>query len=114
MRAAGMSIYRIVSWAMLPAVSFVAISLGVNQFVLPTANQHAAAIRADTIYDKLITIDGYWSVNHDGDNQDVVLYQLCRQRRWAWRGQTISAQRWSANRCTQKQNQAYICHSLMM
>lgn len=72
MRAAGMSIYRIVSWAMLPAVIFVAISLGVNQFVLPTANQHAAAIRADTMYDKLITIDGYWSVNHDGDNQDVV------------------------------------------
>lgn len=72
MRAAGMSIYRIISWAMLPAVIFVVISLGVNQFVLPAANQHAAAIRADTIYDKLITINGYWSVNNDGGNQDVV------------------------------------------
>ncbi|MFC0820939.1 LPS export ABC transporter permease LptG [Moraxella marmotae] len=72
MRAAGISLYRIIGWVMLPAFIFVAISLGVNQFVLPIANQHAAAIKNDTIYDKLITIDGYWSVQNTDERQDVV------------------------------------------
>ena len=72
MRASGISLYRIIGWVMLPAFIFVAISLAVNQFVLPVANQHAAAIKNDTIYEKLITIDGYWAVQNEGDTQEVV------------------------------------------
>lgn len=72
MRAAGMSLYRIIGWAMIPATLFVLLSLGVSQFVLPTANYQASAIKYDTARDKLITINGYWSVITQDNTQDVV------------------------------------------
>lgn len=65
MRAAGISLYRIIGWAMLPALLFVAISLGVNQFALPIANQYAHAIKSDTAKNRLVTINGYWSVTDE-------------------------------------------------
>lgn len=72
MRASGISLHRIIGWVMLPALIFVVISLAVTQFVLPVTNQQAAAIKSGTIYDKLITINGYWSVQNHGDTQEVV------------------------------------------
>lgn len=72
MRAAGLSLYRIIGWVMLPAFVFVLISLGVNQFILPTANYQASAIKQGISQDKLITINGYWSVANHDNTQDVV------------------------------------------
>lgn len=72
MQASGVSKYRIISWAMIPASLFVVISLAVNQFVLPTANQKATAIRHDTPMSHLISVDGYWSVSEHELGQDIV------------------------------------------
>ncbi|WP_294034231.1 LPS export ABC transporter permease LptG [uncultured Moraxella sp.] len=72
MRAAGLSLYRIIGWVMIPATLFVMLSLGVNQFILPSANYQASAIKYDTKRDKLITINGYWSVSNHDNTQDVV------------------------------------------
>lgn len=72
MRAAGISMYRIIGWVMLPAFIFVLLALVVNQFVLPITNQQAAAIKNDAIYSKIISINGYWSVVNEGNRQDVV------------------------------------------
>lgn len=71
MRAGGVSIYRIISWAMLPAFLFVLISLAVNQFVLPITNQKAHAIVGHTTDTKLISVQGYWTVNNHDDGMDI-------------------------------------------
>lgn len=39
MRAAGVSVYRIVGWVLQPALIFVLLALLINQFVLPHSNQ---------------------------------------------------------------------------
>ena len=44
MRAAGVSVYRIVSWVLQPALIFVLLALVINQFVLPHSNQLAQEI----------------------------------------------------------------------
>lgn len=73
MRAAGMSKYRIIGWTMVPALLFVLISLGINQYVLPIANQKAQAVANHTRPTKLNSIDGYWSVLPKADGgQDIV------------------------------------------
>ncbi|MDO4442098.1 MAG: LPS export ABC transporter permease LptG [Moraxella sp.] len=72
MQAAGVSKYRIISWAMLPASIFVVISLAVNQFVLPITNQKADAIAAHDAQTKLVSVNGYWSVNEHDTGQDIV------------------------------------------
>ena len=72
MRAAGLSLYRIIGWVMLPATLFVLLALGVNQFVLPTANQYANAVKTEQTEQRLITINGYWSVNQIDNRQEVV------------------------------------------
>ncbi len=72
MRAGGVSIYRIIGFAMLPAFLFVLLSLAVNQFVLPTTNIKAAQIVSPTTQDKLFTVNGYWSVNQTTEGQEIV------------------------------------------
>lgn len=59
MRSAGVSIYRIVGWALQPALLFVALSLSVNQWVLPISQAYAKTLKAP---DKVLSIDGYWAV----------------------------------------------------
>ncbi len=72
MRAGGVSIYRIIGFAMLPAFLFVLLSLAVNQFVLPTTNMKASQIVTHTTEDKLFTVNGYWSVNQTDEGQEIV------------------------------------------
>lgn len=72
MRAAGLSLYRIIGWVMIPALVFVAIFLGINQFILPTSSQYARAIKDDRPKNQLVAIDGYWSVTKQDDRQEVV------------------------------------------
>ncbi|OOR89416.1 LPS export ABC transporter permease LptG [Moraxella caviae] len=72
MRAAGLSLYKIIGWTMIPAVLFVLIALGVNQFVLPIANQKAEIIKSHIQDDKITSVHGYWSVVPRDGGQDVV------------------------------------------
>lgn len=71
MRAGGVSIYRIIGWTMIPAFLFVLVSLGVNQFILPTTNQKASAIAGHSTDTKLISVQGYWTVNQHDDGMDI-------------------------------------------
>ncbi|AKG14695.1 ABC transporter permease [Moraxella bovoculi] len=72
MQASGVSKYRIISWAMIPASVFVVLSLAVNQYVLPITNQKAEAINTRTPETKLVSVNGYWSVNEHDGGQDIV------------------------------------------
>lgn len=63
MRAGGVSIYRIIGWAMIPAFLFVLICLSINQFILPIANQKAATIVGNIHNDDFISVQGYWTLD---------------------------------------------------
>lgn len=61
MRAAGLSIYRIVGWVLQPAFIFVLLALAVNQYVLPHSNLKASQIREpDSAL--LASVKGYWTL----------------------------------------------------
>lgn len=61
MRAAGLSITRIVSWVLQPAFIFVILALAINQYVLPESNLKANQIRKpDTAL--LASVNGYWTL----------------------------------------------------
>ncbi|WP_296405091.1 LptF/LptG family permease [Psychrobacter sp.] len=63
MRAAGLSINRIVSWVLQPAFIFVILALAINQFVLPITNLKANQIRSpDTAL--LASVNGYWTLQN--------------------------------------------------
>lgn len=69
-RAAGVSLKRIIGWVMLPALVFVALSLSVNEWLLPKSNQLARQIRTPS--EEIVTIRGYWAVINDNQNKEVV------------------------------------------
>lgn len=62
MRAAGISVYRIVGWVLQPALVFVLLALAINQFVLPASNQLAHEINSDERDVSITTVRGYWTV----------------------------------------------------
>lgn len=62
MRAAGVSVYQIVGWALQPALIFVLIALGINQFILPISNQRAGEINNDDATSLVTSVRGYWTV----------------------------------------------------
>lgn len=70
MRAVGVSKYKIISWAMIPAFLFVLLSLGVNQFILPISNQKASQIR-DHHHSDIISVNGYWSVKQQNNTSTI-------------------------------------------
>ncbi|AMN48532.1 MULTISPECIES: LPS export ABC transporter permease LptG [unclassified Psychrobacter] len=75
MRAAGVSIYRIVGWVLQPALIFVILALAINQFVLPHSNQLAKEINNEDSSSLVTSVRGYWTMqprfasNNDGDAQ---------------------------------------------
>ncbi|AMN66354.1 LPS export ABC transporter permease LptG [Psychrobacter sp. P11G5] len=75
MRAAGVSIYRIVGWVLQPALIFVILALAINQFVLPHSNQLAKGINNEDSSSLVTSVRGYWTMqprfasNNDGDAQ---------------------------------------------
>ncbi|WP_435979586.1 LPS export ABC transporter permease LptG [Psychrobacter sp. DM4] len=82
MRAAGVSIYRIVGWVLQPALLFVLLALAINQFILPQSNQLAREINDNDSRALITSVRGYWTVqprvknNADGgvqpDGNDIL------------------------------------------
>lgn len=62
MRAAGVSIYRIVGWVLQPALAFVLLALALNQFVLPYTNPLANQINSEDNTSLVTSVRGYWTV----------------------------------------------------
>lgn len=62
MRAAGVSIYRIVGWVLQPALLFVLLALMLNQFVLPNSNQLAREINNEDSSSLVTSVRGYWTM----------------------------------------------------
>ena len=62
LRAAGVSVYRIVGWVLQPALIFVILALSINQFVLPYSNQLAKAINSEDNSSLVTSVRGYWTV----------------------------------------------------
>lgn len=62
MRAAGVSVYRIVGWVLQPALLFVLLALVINQFVLPHSNQLAQEINDEDNSSLVTSVRGYWTV----------------------------------------------------
>lgn len=62
MRAAGVSVYRIVGWVLQPALIFVILALAINQFVLPTSNQLAKEINDADSRSLVTSVRGYWTM----------------------------------------------------
>lgn len=62
MRAAGVSVYRIVGWVLQPALIFVLLALAINQFVLPYSNQLAHEINSEDSTSLVTSVRGYWTV----------------------------------------------------
>lgn len=62
MRAAGISVYRIVGWVLQPALIFVLLALLINQFVLPYSNQLAKEINDEDSISLVTSVRGYWTV----------------------------------------------------
>ncbi|WP_348549118.1 LPS export ABC transporter permease LptG [Psychrobacter sp. KFRI-CH2-11] len=68
MRAAGVSIYRIVGWVLQPALVFVLLALAINQFVLPHSNQLAKDINDEGSRSLVTSVRGYWTVQPRFEN----------------------------------------------
>ena len=68
MRAAGVSIYRIVGWVLQPALLFVLLALAINQFVLPSSNQLAKEINDADSQSLVTSVRGYWTVQPRFEN----------------------------------------------
>lgn len=60
MRAAGISLYRIIVWAMVPAFLFVLMSLFVNEWVLPKSQNLAKTIKNP--HDNALILNDFWIV----------------------------------------------------
>ncbi len=69
MRAAGVSVYRIVGWVLQPALIFVLLALFINQFVLPYSNQVAHEISSEDSSSLVTSVRGYWTVQPRFENE---------------------------------------------
>lgn len=72
MQAGGISVYRIIGWAMVPAFLFVLASLAINQFILPISNQKASVVVGQGRDDGLVSLQGHWLVKKTASGMDIV------------------------------------------
>lgn len=61
MRASGVSLWRIVSWVMRPALLLVVLSFSISQWVIPYTKEKATSIRNQSNMMPLGEVRGYWS-----------------------------------------------------
>ena len=89
MRASGISVGRIVWWAMRPALILVLVGLAVAQFVIPVSNRQAEIVKAHALGQNYRAgfLSGFWhregndfihmqQVDPDGRLQQVTFYRL--------------------------------------
>lgn len=70
MRAAGVSLYRLIGWTMMPAFLFVVLGLLVNQFLLPYASPFAVQLKNPNADSALL--QGYWTLTDDDKGRDII------------------------------------------
>lgn len=70
MRAAGISLYRIIGWTMLPATLIALGALCVNQWLLPYSNTQAKQIKHPTA--RMLALQGYWTVLDNANERTVM------------------------------------------
>lgn len=60
MRAAGVSLWRMVGWTLLPALLLLGLNLWLAEGVIPSTSQHAAALRDPTVLERRGEVSGHW------------------------------------------------------
>lgn len=60
MRTSGLGVFQIVTMALLPALIFTLIALGLSQYVIPKTNLFAQQTNNSLNLQKLMSINGYW------------------------------------------------------
>lgn len=115
MRAAGVSLWRIVGWVLRPAVLLMVASLALSEWVLPYASEQAQAVRAQHSSPvRLGEVKGYWSrdqrqfvyveyANSAGQLRQIQIIQLDAAQRLqytirAQTGQYQHGQQWQLHR----------------
>ncbi len=61
MRAAGVSLWKIVSWVMRPALVLVILSMVMMQWIVPYSSEHAKSVKSQRSVAALGEVRGYWS-----------------------------------------------------
>ncbi len=61
MRAAGISLWRIVSWVMRSALLLVILSFALSEWVIPVTNERAESVKSHRSVAQLGEVKGYWS-----------------------------------------------------
>jgi lipopolysaccharide export system permease protein len=103
MRAAGVSLWRIVGWVLRPAVLLMVASLALSQWVLPYASEQAQAVRSPESKARVGEIKGYWSrdqqqfiyveyANAAGVLRNLKIVQLDAQQRLSYTLQAATGQ----------------------
>lgn len=70
MRSAGISLYRIVGWAMVPAFLFVLLSLSVNEYILPKSQGLAKNIKNPQ--EATLILHEFWAVVPTNTGREIV------------------------------------------
>lgn len=61
MRAAGVSLWRIVGWVIRPALLLIVLSFSLSEWVIPYANEKAKAAQRENYVASLGEVSGYWT-----------------------------------------------------
>ena len=61
MRAAGVSLWRIVRWSLRPALLLIILSFALSEWVLPYTNQQATLVRQQAGKSSIGKVEGYWT-----------------------------------------------------
>ena len=61
MRAAGISLWRIVRWSLRPALLLIVLSFALSEWVLPYTNQQATLVRQQAGKSAVGKVEGYWT-----------------------------------------------------
>lgn len=117
MRAAGVSLWRIVGWVIRPALLLVVLSFALSQWVIPYSNDRAEMVKKSAYTAELGEVRGYWSkegqrfiyvdyANSQGQLQDIQLIDFDKNYRItqttnAQSGQFKSEKQWQLQQLTQ-------------
>lgn len=117
MRAAGISLWRIVGWVMRSALLLVVLSFVLSEYVIPHTNEQAKSIKSHRSTAELGEVKGYWTregqrfiyidyANSQGQLNNVNMYDFDQEYRLnsvlqAEKGQFVQNGQWSLNQAQQ-------------